>query len=310
MLSLPPLHPTLTAALRGVLCCACIGVAPAAALAQGETGSADAGEEAGVAAQQAAQTEQEAGQEELDCSGPAWQRRGTACADVLPPPYDLRRTTGQLPKNFARGVVGVFSLDNLRTFAWGSAVTGLAFAADGNPKPPDFEGGGFGDVGHFFGEPAFVGGVAVSLYVAGRIADAQPVRDWTYDLFLATGVNLLYTEAIKRVVKRPRPDGSNNHSFPSGHTSNVFAWATVMDRHYGPAVGVPMYTFATLVALSRQERGSHYTSDIVAGAIVGIIVGRTVTRQNSLTMEDGPQLNVIPVFSPDGGSGIGVHIVF
>ncbi|NKB86655.1 MAG: phosphatase PAP2 family protein [Acidobacteria bacterium] len=298
MISPFPAHRIARAALCGALYALAVWV-PDSASAQA-IGGAD------PVQQEAAQSEQEA----LDCSGPAWHRRGTACEDVLPPPYDLRRTIGKLPQNFARGVVGVFSLDNLPTLVWGSAATGLAFASDGNPKPPGFEGGEFGEIGHFFGEPAFVGGVAVGLLVAGRIADAQPVRDWTYDLFLATGVNLLYTETLKRTVTRTRPDGSNDHSFPSGHTSNVFAWATVIDRHYGPGIGIPMCTLATLIGLSRNDRGSHYTSDIVAGAVIGIIVGRTVTRQNSLTMDDGPQFNVIPIVGPAGGSGIGLHVVF
>lgn len=88
------------------------------------------------------------------------------------------------------------------------------------------------------------------------------------------------TEALKVVVKRPRPyqtyseiypdeiDYSN--SFPSGHTSVAFAAATsvtlISKKWY---VAVPAYAWAAGVGYSRIYLGQHYPSDVAAGAIVG-----------------------------------------
>jgi membrane-associated phospholipid phosphatase len=67
---------------------------------------------------------------------------------------------------------------------------------------------------------------------------------------------------------------------PSGHTSTAFSLATVAERHYGWKVGVPAYVFASSIGLSRIESKRHHLSDVVAGAALGVIVGRTVTRMN------------------------------
>lgn len=102
----------------------------------------------------------------------------------------------------------------------------------------------------------------------------------TYDMLDAAIVNFGYTEALKLAVGRERPNGKDNKSFPSGHTSNAFTLATVAERHYGWKVGVPAYLAAGLVGASRLKQDMHYLSDVVAGATVGFIVGRAVVRVN------------------------------
>jgi membrane-associated phospholipid phosphatase len=82
---------------------------------------------------------------------------------------------------------------------------------------------------------------------------------------------------MKRAVGRERPDGSNDHSFPSGHSSGTFATATVIQRRYGWDIGLPAYIVAAYVAASRLNEARHYLSDVVFGAAVGILVGHTIT---------------------------------
>lgn len=220
---------------------------------------------------------------------------------------DGRRTLGKLPINLGRGVVGVFSLENLVPFLGGATATALAHQIDGGFVP-----GGDNDFNNFgqgFGNPAIVAGAAAGLFVAGRFVDGSTFRDMSYDLFVATGVTYLYTKAFKMAVDRTRPDQSNHDSFPSGHTSNGFAWATVLDHHYGWKLGVPMYIVAGFVGVTRVDRGSHFFSDIVAGAAIGFIVGRTITRVNGNPI-DGPQLSVMPIVGPSGQRGLAVRIVY
>ena len=64
-------------------------------------------------------------------------------------------------------------------------------------------------------------------------------------------MNTVYTSALKTVTSRTRPDGSDTLSFPAGHTSTAFAWATVANAHYGWKVGVPSYFAAGAIGLSR-----------------------------------------------------------
>ena len=91
--------------------------------------------------------------------------------------------------------------------------------------------------------------------------------------------------ALKSTVSRTRPNGENKNAFPSGHTSGTFAFATVAGHYYGKKVSIPAYTIAALVGLSRVESGKHYLSDVVFGATLGYIAGRTAVRGTERSME-------------------------
>jgi membrane-associated phospholipid phosphatase len=121
----------------------------------------------------------------------------------------------------------------------------------------------------------------------------------TYDMLDAAVVNFTYTEILKLSVGRERPNGQDNKSFPSGHTSNAFAMASVAQLHYGWKVGAPAYALAGLMGLSRIHQDKHWLSDVVAGAAVGYIAGRTVVRVNGRSLERlasrGATLSVAPI---------------
>jgi membrane-associated phospholipid phosphatase len=77
------------------------------------------------------------------------------------------------------------------------------------------------------------------------------------------------TFLLKPIINRKRPNGSH-WSFPSGHTTSAFASASFLDRRYGLKYGVPAYLMAAAVGYSRVEAKHHYTSDVIAGAAIGI----------------------------------------
>jgi len=88
-------------------------------------------------------------------------------------------------------------------------------------------------------------------------------------------------------------------SIPSGHSSGTFATATVLQRRYGWKVGIPAYRFAAYVAASRLSENKHLLSDVILGAAIGIMGGRTVT------VGRGPVCFAIsPMIPPGGGVGI------
>ena len=74
------------------------------------------------------------------------------------------------------------------------------------------------------------------------------------------------------------PISSNHQSFPSGHSSATFAAATIIERHLGWKNAALGYAIAAYVASSRLHDNVHYLSDVVFGAAVGTIAGRTVTQ--------------------------------
>lgn len=86
----------------------------------------------------------------------------------------------------------------------------------------------------------------------------------------------LLAGAGKVIVHRHRPfetqigPPSNTHSFPSGHSATSFACATVL-AVYAPRWRVTFFLLATLIAFSRVYNGMHYPTDVLAGALLGVL---------------------------------------
>lgn len=132
------------------------------------------------------------------------------------------------------------------------------------------------EVGGSAGSGWAQGGAALTTFIVGRAMGNRRVQSVGADLVQAQIVTSIMTEGLKLAVGRTRPD-SGRYSFPSGHTSSTFANATVLHRHFGWKVGLPAYGLATYVAASRLQENRHFASDVIFGAAVGIVAGRTVT---------------------------------
>ena len=94
--------------------------------------------------------------------------------------------------------------------------------------------------------------------------------------------NYIETESDPRPIFRG-PSFSLKHgstSFPSGHTTAVFAAATVFAQEYRDHLWVPIlsYSAATLVGLSRITENAHWASDVFAGGALGYVTGLQVVR--------------------------------
>ena len=82
--------------------------------------------------------------------------------------------------------------------------------------------------------------------------------------------SLATTYALKHIVKKDRPDHSNQLSFPSGHSTVSFTAAAFLQRRYGWKFGIPAYALSTYVAWSRVYGKKHDYWDVLAGAAIGI----------------------------------------
>jgi undecaprenyl-diphosphatase len=82
---------------------------------------------------------------------------------------------------------------------------------------------------------------------------------------------------------RPRPFDvdplvwvpSDRFSFPSGHALNAFAIGSVIALAF-PLAAVPVLVVSASVAASRVVLGLHWLSDVLAGAVLGLLIGASV----------------------------------
>jgi len=124
------------------------------------------------------------------------------------------------------------------------------------------------------------GDVGAILLPAGSAAGALIAKDHKGLLQLAEAYAsaMAATYVLKPLVDRTRPDGGSQ-SFPSGHATSAFAGAAFLQMRYGWALGIPAYAVASYVGYSRVEAKRHYTSDVVAGAAIGIATNLAFTRR-------------------------------
>jgi undecaprenyl-diphosphatase len=105
-------------------------------------------------------------------------------------------------------------------------------------------------------------------------------RRWEVVEFVGIGLLAALVLSIKFLVRRRRPEGewggiyrnTDPHSFPSGHAARAFLIAVVASGLAPAWLGILLWVWAPLVSLARVAMGVHYVSDVVAGALLGIVV--------------------------------------
>jgi membrane-associated phospholipid phosphatase len=156
------------------------------------------------------------------------------------------------------------------------------------------------EAGDPLGDWSLHAGGALAAYATGKLFANPATEDLGRDLIRAQVVSGALTSLLKVAIRRERPDASSRSSFPSGHASAAFATAAVIQRHHGMRAGIPAHLIAGYVAGSRLNEGTHYLSDALFGAAVGIVSGRMAT------LDAKPRL-VSPWIGP---GGVGIQIAF
>ena len=147
-----------------------------------------------------------------------------------------------------------------------------------------------GDVGSRLGSGAVLAGISGALLAIGLVSKQTRFRRAGLESLIAHAAVALTAQALKHLIGRPRPRMTHGggfqfgpswdtglDSFPSGHAAASFAVAAVLARRF-PRARWLLYGAASVVALSRVARGSHFPTDVLAGVSLGLMAGYVVAN--------------------------------
>ena len=128
-------------------------------------------------------------------------------------------------------------------------------------------------------------GIGAALLLGGWLLRDRRAARAGGRMLLAVLAATAIKSAVKRLVSRTRPqqlldhghyevrplgpDTGPWHSFPSGHTAGAVAAARALGREY-PGGRAPLYAGAAAIGVVQVPTGAHYSTDVLAGALVGL----------------------------------------
>ena len=198
------------------------------------------------------------------------------------------------------------------------------------PRPGD-RGAAHRWIGRNYGRLEVISALSGATFLVGAATGSEATARVGLRSLEALLVNTGLTTVLKVGFGRSRPyTGSDEDryrpftwsrdewSFPSGHTSNVFAIATTLSLELGddaPWLPFVVYPLAGWTGLSRILDEKHYFTDVLAGAAVGILSARLVHRfheRTELPAYRAPGSGVTPRLLLSAGSEllVGVRLAF
>jgi len=243
-----------------------------------------------------------------------------ASDDVAPPQLDKSASLSVLPAS----LFSPLGFDTAAIVAQLAEGSPQASAAEKSPAPlplrrDDWFVGGF-DTGSRW----LTAGLALGLGIYLGTADTDDVRDLgditqllpgafalTGNLIIGdreglkqfgyvAGTTLVTTHGLKEIVDKSRPDGTDDTSFPSGHTSASVMGAAYLWRRYGPKWGAPASILAAYTGISRVQGQKHFADDVISGMALGLI-------SNWLWTDPIDERVRMSLFPTDGGAGLQVQ---
>jgi membrane-associated phospholipid phosphatase len=155
--------------------------------------------------------------------------------------------------------------------------------------------------------------VPVAQMYMGKTFGYKPKNDFqhqTINIVVANAINLSAVYALKNGIGAERPDQSDNLSFPSGHTAMAFTNASLLYYEYKDSnvwYASSGFLFATATGILRIANNKHYTSDVLAGAGIGLASGLIVSYWHPFkSITFGKKNKSTALVYPQIGSQIGM----
>ncbi len=155
--------------------------------------------------------------------------------------------------------------------------------------------------------------VPIAQIYLGKTLGFKPKNNFkqqTINIAIANVMAISLITGLKHTVKEERPDLTDNLSFPSGHTTFAFTNAALLYYEYKDSnlwYASSGFLFATATGLLRIANNKHYTSDVLAGAGIGLATGAIVSYWNPLkSLTFGKNKKSTAFVFPQIGNQIGI----
>ena len=138
-----------------------------------------------------------------------------------------------------------------------------------------------------------LGGGELYFMIGVLLLFSKKREDKMLGIFVIAGLTISYyiVGLLKILVARPRPfvaltnvillgPAEKSPSFPSSHAVTAFITASLLASRFKKYV--LFYLLASVVAFSRVYIGVHYPSDVLAGAVIGILIGWLLVRTKEM----------------------------
>ncbi len=213
---------------------------------------------------------------------------------------------------------GLTSRHAAYTLGAGTALVIFTLADDGLSgsagEAKSHNNGPFLNTANELGNWKFVMPAAAAVFGASLLTDDVRFQDAAFTSVESAVYTGTLVAVLKGLAGRARPrqlEGpydfdplSGQNSFPSGHTSLAFSLVTPWVVYYPGPVTYALFGLTTGTAVARVVRGDHWSSDVVAGAAIGILTGYALANRHE-RHPDGPDIS--PVLYPNG-AGLSLRI--
>jgi membrane-associated phospholipid phosphatase len=156
---------------------------------------------------------------------------------------------------------------------------------------------------------------AVLQIYGGRYLGLKPKNDalrQTINIVVSNAIMGGIVASMKFSFKELRPDGTDELSFPSGHTATAFTNASILFYEYKDAniwYASSGYLFAAATGFLRIANNKHYTSDVLAGAGIGTAVGLAVSYWSPFTSLTLGKNKTHTLIYPQIGTNYGIGLL-
>jgi hypothetical protein len=208
------------------------------------------------------------------------------------------------PNDLVGGTKRIFHSDNLPLALIGSSLTIAALAIDNKAKRESLEDHPLGNLRNFgntIGAGYIEVGAGVGMFLAGQGFNDTKLADTGMATLEALLIDGIATQGLKYTVGRRRPNNQGDKmSFPSGHVSVTATFAASVSEMYDwdLRLAIPLYATVAVVGIARMDSNMHYLSDVLAGATLGTLVGRSFAKYHKEKTAE-QKVTFLPVYKKD-----------